>query len=150
MNQDHSIDPTAPVQDPEEAATAPAAAPAPEPAAAPDADAAASAPGATASDEGASDDSPSDDSSSDEPEAVEAPVLEETFYVRRRRRPTLITWVIAALVLPVVVGLAISPWLQLGAANEALNLALFLGVAVGVPLATIACIVDAVRHRGGR
>lgn len=107
----------------------------------------------TSADERAVDPTSADEQGSDEQAADEqdgAPIVQETLYVRRRRRPTLITWVVAALLLPGIVGLAISPLLDLDAANEAVNMALFLMVAAGLPLATIACIVDMVIHRRSR
>lgn len=71
-------------------------------------------------------------------------------YVRRGRTPTLGFWVAIAIALPVVAGLVIAPLLGIGTLNGILNFMLVAGVFVGLPLAAIVCLVDAMRQRSRR
>ncbi|MFC7463386.1 hypothetical protein [Brachybacterium sp. GCM10030252] len=85
------------------------------------------------------------------PEGAERPAAPDpeatTLYVRRRRTPTLGFWVALALAVPAVVALVAAPLLPLEDAGSALNLVLLAVVFIGLPLAAIAALVDAIRHR---
>lgn len=73
-----------------------------------------------------------------------------SFYVRRSRVPTLGFWVALALVIPVVVALVVSPFLNFGDLSGVFTFVLVSAVFVGIPLAAVAAAVDAFRHRGSR
>lgn len=68
-------------------------------------------------------------------------------YVRRRRTPTLGFWVALAIIVPTVAALLISPLFAFADIAGVLNFMLVAAVFVGLPLAAIACAVDAIRHR---
>lgn len=68
-------------------------------------------------------------------------------YVRRRRTPTLGFWVALAIVVPTVAAMLISPLFAFADIAGVLNFMLVTAVFVGLPLAAIACAVDAIRHR---
>lgn len=71
-------------------------------------------------------------------------------YVRRSRRPSLLFWVLLALLVPTLLGFLIAPLLGIADLGSMLNLGLLAGLFVGVPLAAVAAAVDAVRHRRRR
>ncbi|MDN6302729.1 MAG: hypothetical protein L0J57_06755 [Brachybacterium sp.] len=71
-----------------------------------------------------------------------------SLYVRRRRTPTLGFWVAVAIVVPAVAALLVAPFLELGDLGGVLNFMLVAAVIVGLPLAAIAALADAMRHRG--
>lgn len=71
-------------------------------------------------------------------------------YVRRSRRPSLLFWVLLALLVPTLLGFLIAPLLGIADLGSMLNLGLLAGLFVGVPLAAAAAAVDAVRHRRRR
>src|SRR5699024_3421045 len=68
-------------------------------------------------------------------------------YVRRRRTPTLGFWVALALIVPAVAALLVSPLFDFADIAGVLNFMLVAAVFVGLPLAAIACVIDAIRHR---
>lgn len=87
----------------------------------------------------------------EEPAAADRPEDEITaVYVRRRRTPTLGFWVILALLAPAVAALLLSPLFAFDDLSGVLNFMLLAAVVVGLPLAAIACLVDAIRHRTPR
>lgn len=68
-------------------------------------------------------------------------------YVRRGRTPTLGFWVALALVVPAAAALLAAPFFQFQDLSSVLNFMLVAAVFVGLPLAAIAALVDALRHR---
>ena len=70
-------------------------------------------------------------------------------YVRRGRTPALGFWVAVLIGAPMVIALVISPFLTLQDASSMVTFVLVVGVFVGIPLAAIAAVIDAVRHRRG-
>ncbi|ATG52690.1 hypothetical protein CFK38_15015 [Brachybacterium vulturis] len=72
-----------------------------------------------------------------------------SLYVRRSRTPTLGFWVTLALIAPAVVALLGSFFLPFTDISSVLNFMLVAVVFVGLPLAAIAALVDAIRHRRG-
>lgn len=81
------------------------------------------------------------------PAAERAPTESElagatTLYKRTGRRPTLGFWIVIAFLVPVLVALIASPFLQLGGLAGAVTLALDAALFVGVPLAAIVCLVE--------
>ncbi|WP_010533855.1 hypothetical protein [Brachybacterium squillarum] len=95
--------------------------------------------------------SPSAPDSADAPTSpaspAEAPAESTAVYVRRRRTPSLLTWVLLALVVPVVIGFLGAPLLGITDAGSMLNLGLLAGLFIGVPLAALACLVEAIAQR---
>lgn len=96
---------------------------------------------------------PSPTPSSDAPDAADpAPASEESdftsLYVRRGRTPTLGFWVALAIVLPALAALLSAPLFDFADISGVLNFMLVAAVFVGLPLAAIAALVDAIRHRG--
>lgn len=90
-----------------------------------------------------------------EPDPVEpVPSADTTMYVRRRRTPTLAFWVVLALIVPAVVALLAAPFLRVDTPRDYVNLAMVAILAIGAPLAAIACVVDMIlerrRGRSGR
>ncbi|WP_193104825.1 hypothetical protein [Brachybacterium sp. FME24] len=68
-------------------------------------------------------------------------------YVRRSRTPTLGFWVALVIVVPAVVALVISPFLDFVDLGGVVNFVLLTAVFVGVPLAAVAAGIDAFVHR---
>lgn len=95
--------------------------------------------------------SPSAPDSADAPTSpaspAEAPAESTAVYVRRRRTPSLLTWVLIALAVPVVIGFLGAPLLGITDAGSMLNLGLLAGLFIGVPLAALACLVEAIAQR---
>lgn len=95
--------------------------------------------------------SPSAPDSADAPTSpaspAEAPAESTAVYVRRRRTPSLLTWVLLALLVPVVIGFLGAPLLGITDAGSMLNLGLLAGLFIGVPLAALACLVEAIAQR---
>ncbi|UEJ82222.1 hypothetical protein Bra3105_15470 [Brachybacterium halotolerans subsp. kimchii] len=71
-------------------------------------------------------------------------------YVRRRRVPTLAFWVTLAILVGLVAGAITAFVTGVGDVGGILYFAVTGGVFVGLPLALIAAIVDAVAHRSER
>lgn len=82
--------------------------------------------------------------------AADATETSTAVFVRRGRTPTLGLWVAICLAVPAVGALLVSPFLALPDLPSVLNLILLAIMFVGVPLAAIAALVDAIRHRGPR
>lgn len=72
---------------------------------------------------------------------------ETSIYVRRGRTPTLGFWVALAIALPAVAALISAPFFDFADLGGVLNFVLLAAVVVGLPLATIAAVIDSVRHR---
>ncbi|APX34332.1 hypothetical protein BH708_18285 [Brachybacterium sp. P6-10-X1] len=72
-----------------------------------------------------------------------------SIYVRRRRIPTLAFWVAVLIAAPMVIALVISPFLVFRDTSSVVTFVLVVGVFVGIPLAAVAAVVDAVRNRSG-
>ena len=89
-----------------------------------------------------------------EPEADEsAPAPESTstsIYVRRGRTPTLGFWVALAIALPAVAALISAPFFDFPDLGAVVNFVLMAAVMVGLPLAALAALIDAIRHRSPR
>jgi hypothetical protein len=84
-----------------------------------------------------------------EPEDEEFPGLDQatTLYVRRGRTPALGFWVLLSILVGAVVGLIVA---FVSGAGDLGGIAMFLAYGamfVGIPLAAIAALVDALRHR---
>ncbi|EYT50721.1 hypothetical protein [Brachybacterium muris] len=75
------------------------------------------------------------------------PSPDTTVYVRSRRTPTLAFWVVLALVVPAVAALLVAPFLGVGDLGGFFNLAMVAVLAIGAPLAALACVVDMVLER---
>lgn len=91
--------------------------------------------------------SPSTPEAAPEAPAARVPTESElagatTLYKRTGRRPTLGFWIVIAFLVPVLVALIASPFLQLGGLAGAVTLALDAALFVGVPLAAIVCLVE--------
>ncbi|MDN5821716.1 MAG: HNH endonuclease, partial [Brachybacterium sp.] len=71
-----------------------------------------------------------------------------SLYVRRGRTPTLGFWVALAIVAPAVAALLSAPLFDFADLSGVLNFMLVAAVFVGLPLAAIAALVDAIRHSG--
>lgn len=84
------------------------------------------------------------------PEADEEPMPVDgtSVYVRRGRTPTLGFWVALAIIVPAVAALLSAPLFEFADLSGVLNFMLVAAVFVGLPLAAIAALVDAIRHRG--
>lgn len=70
-----------------------------------------------------------------------------TVYVRRGRTPTLGLWVVLALAVPAVAALLVAPLFDFTDLGGVVSFALVAAVVVGLPLAALAALVDALRHR---
>lgn len=83
------------------------------------------------------------------PEAGETPSDsgDTSIYVRRGRTPTLGFWVALAIALPAVAALISSPFFNFPDLGAVVNFVLLAAVLVGLPLAALAAVVDAIRHR---
>lgn len=92
-------------------------------------------------------DSPDAAASPASPGEADAPAESTAVYVRRRRTPSLLTWVLLALLVPVVIGFLGAPLLGITDAGSMLNLGLLAGLFIGVPLAALACLVEAIAQR---
>ncbi|ASK67203.1 hypothetical protein CFK39_12495 [Brachybacterium avium] len=68
-------------------------------------------------------------------------------YVRRRRTPTLGFWVALAILVPAVAALLSAPFFDFADLSGVVNFMLVAAVFIGLPLAAIAALVDAIRHR---
>lgn len=92
---------------------------------------------------------PEHDGDAEQPTADAQPESEVTsLYVRRGRTPTLGFWVALAIAVPAVAALLSAPFFQFADISGVLNFMLVAAVFVGLPLAAIAALVDAIRHRG--
>lgn len=87
----------------------------------------------------------------DESSEGQVPPAEESehtsLYVRRRRTPTLGLWVTLAIALPALAALLSAPLFDFADISGVLNFMLVAAVFVGLPLAAIAALVDAIMHR---
>ncbi|MGO3208184.1 hypothetical protein ACT3SQ_01835 [Brachybacterium sp. AOP42-C2-15] len=83
----------------------------------------------------------------DDPATATAEPDETSIYVRRSRTPTLGFWVAVAIALPAVAALISAPFFDFADLGGVLNFVLLAAVIVGLPLATIAAVIDSVRHR---
>ena len=70
-----------------------------------------------------------------------------TVYVRRGRVPTLGFWVALAIIVPAVLALLSAPLFEFADISGVLNFMLVVAVFVGLPLAALAALIDAIRHR---
>lgn len=96
-------------------------------------------------------DSPPEQSTPQTPSDAAEPAPETTaVYVRRRRVPTLAFWVALAIFVGLVAGAITALVTGVGDIGSILYFAVTGGVFVGLPLALIAAIVDAVKHRSER
>lgn len=88
----------------------------------------------------------------DAPEPGETAAAPEStaVFVRRSRTPALGFWIVLCVAVPAIGALLAAPFLGLPDLPSFLNLALLAVMFVGVPLAAIASLVDAIRHRGPR
>lgn len=85
------------------------------------------------------------------PSSAATPAAETTaVYVRRRRVPTLAFWVTLAILVGLVAGAITALVTGVGDIGGILYFAVAGGVFVGLPLALVAAIVDAVAHRAER
>lgn len=73
-----------------------------------------------------------------------------SIYVRRGRTPTLGFWVALAIALPAVAALISAPFFDFPDLGAVVNFVLMAAVMVGLPLAALAALIDAIRHRSPR
>lgn len=94
----------------------------------------------------------SDEAPRDAGDSATVPVgpAETSIYVRRGRTPTLGFWVAVAIALPAVIALISAPFFDFADLGGVANFVLLAAVVVGLPLATIAAVIDSVRHRQKR
>ncbi|MEE1618986.1 hypothetical protein [Brachybacterium sp. J153] len=107
----------------------------------------------TAAGTGTPEAAPAETESPDVTDTTDASDTTETstaVFVRRGRTPALGLWVAICLAVPAVGALLASPFLGLPDLPSVLNLILLAIMFVGVPLAAIAALIDAIRHRGPR
>lgn len=83
-------------------------------------------------------------------EAAEGAVPDTSIYVRRGRTPTLGFWVAVLIALPALAALISSPFFDFPDLGAVVNFVLLAATLVGLPLAAIAAVVDAVRHRSSK
>lgn len=88
-----------------------------------------------------------EDAGVEDARAEEGASADTTVYVRSRRTPTLAFWVVLSLVVPAVVALLVAPFLGVGDLGGFFNLAMVAVLAIGAPLAALACVVDMVLER---
>lgn len=73
-----------------------------------------------------------------------------SIYVRRGRTPTLGFWVALAIAVPALVALISAPFFDFPDLGAVVNFVLLAAVMVGLPLAALAALIDAIRHRSPR
>ena len=84
-------------------------------------------------------------------DATEQPPEQEastSLYVRRGRTPALGFWVALSLAVPTVAGLLVGPLVGVTVPSQMVQFALTAALFVGLPLAALAALIDALRHRG--
>lgn len=68
-------------------------------------------------------------------------------YVRRGRTPTLGFWVVLSLLAPALLALIVGPFLGMGDLSSLFNLAMLAVLAIGLPLAALAALLDLIQER---